>query len=268
LRRIKKLAVASVFIAGAFGLSGTSSAQRADACDPQPLVALYAYCGAHIPAERLPLTFRYNGAGAPSGVKSSKGADQTAKAISGAINAWNTHWPAVTMTCKPLCYAGATSDSFGYDGHNTISWDQPSKCGGNDTTTLALTCTWYDAGSTTRIREVDLILNPAFAWAFPSMMDPTVVAGDVAALAPADPLLPGWYDIQSVLTHEFGHAIGLRHFGSSTGAWPNDLRDTGAHIETMYSYYYPGTTNKRTLEAGDIAGELRVASDSLGDTGD
>jgi hypothetical protein len=48
------------------------------------------------------------------------------------------------------------------------------------------------------------------------------------------------FDIQSVATHEFGHALGLGHSGVATS--------------TMYPSVSPGDTGGRTLHADDIAG--------------
>ncbi|MHB1324194.1 MAG: matrixin family metalloprotease [Coriobacteriia bacterium] len=49
-----------------------------------------------------------------------------------------------------------------------------------------------------------------------------------------------WYDVQNVLTHEFGHGLPLGHSGDSTA--------------TMYNHTSKGETLKRTLAADDIAG--------------
>ena len=52
-------------------------------------------------------------------------------------------------------------------------------------------------------------------------------------------------DLQNIVTHELGHALGLA-----------DLYDTTAPVpeQTMYGYASTGETKKRSLEAGDKAG--------------
>lgn len=54
---------------------------------------------------------------------------------------------------------------------------------------------------------------------------------------------PTKMDFENISTHELGHAVGLA-----------DLYTTDCSQETMYGYAGNGETNKRTLEAGDIAG--------------
>ncbi len=51
------------------------------------------------------------------------------------------------------------------------------------------------------------------------------------------------YDLQNVLSHEFGHAIGLDHVSSPSCA-----------EATMYPYLAPGEIKKRTLFGGDVKG--------------
>lgn len=64
--------------------------------------------------------------------------------------------------------------------------------------------------------------------------------------------LPGQYDIESVLSHEFGHMLGMAH--QRLGICDNDLSPpcaTYPNIETMGSVTHPGETCQRNLEAGD-----------------
>lgn len=63
-------------------------------------------------------------------------------------------------------------------------------------------------------------------------------------LALNDPVSPDAYDLQSIMTHESGHFLGLAH-----------TSDTDA---TMYAFYTLGSTTKRVLSADDMAGICSV----------
>jgi hypothetical protein len=54
---------------------------------------------------------------------------------------------------------------------------------------------------------------------------------------------PGYYDVQNVATHEFGHWLDL-----------NDLSDSSDTEKTMYYSISYGELKKRSLESDDIAG--------------
>lgn len=53
----------------------------------------------------------------------------------------------------------------------------------------------------------------------------------------------GKMDFENIATHELGHSVGM-----------GDLYTSDCSAQTMYGYAGDGETNKRTLEAGDIAG--------------
>ena len=59
-------------------------------------------------------------------------------------------------------------------------------------------------------------------------------------LSAGDPVMPGYYDLESIITHEMGHFLGLAHSADSTA--------------TMYAQYTKGSTSMRTLETDDRAG--------------
>ena len=58
---------------------------------------------------------------------------------------------------------------------------------------------------------------------------------------------PNVIDLQSIITHEFGHALGL-----------NDIYDSECSNVTMYVYGFFGDTQKRTLEKPDIKGIKKI----------
>jgi hypothetical protein len=59
-------------------------------------------------------------------------------------------------------------------------------------------------------------------------------------LSVRDPVPPGGYDFESIVTHEAGHFLGMAHSGDMTA--------------TMFYYYAPGSSAQRKLEADDVAG--------------
>ncbi|MDP9000543.1 MAG: matrixin family metalloprotease, partial [Myxococcota bacterium] len=59
-------------------------------------------------------------------------------------------------------------------------------------------------------------------------------------LSVGDPVPLGGYDLESIVTHEMGHFLGLGHSSVSTA--------------TMYAQYNSGSTSMRTLTDDDVAG--------------
>lgn len=57
-------------------------------------------------------------------------------------------------------------------------------------------------------------------------------------LTVADPVPPGGYDFQSIVTHEAGHFLGMAHSGDMSA--------------TMFYYYAPGSISQRKLTTDDV----------------
>jgi hypothetical protein len=87
--------------------------------------------------------------------------------------------------------------------------------------TLGLTTVTFDP-TTGEIYDADMEINSS------------------VTLAVSDPVPPDGYDLQSIITHEAGHFLGLAHSVEFTA--------------TMYAQYVPGSTSKRILTADDMAG--------------
>lgn len=240
--------VSAVMAAGTIGASANVASDQA-ACKDR---YVWKYCGDHIRLDR-PIRFSINHAARPTTV--AKG-EARAAATNAALE-WNRYWPlgARADGCFAVCYKSETTAGTGVDGISTISWGDVSQCPGADPDGVAVACVSVDADGF--IDEVDIVLSSTKTWRQPTV-DP---AAEVAGLIPG--LGRDWYDLQSVLTHEFGHAIGLGDIGASR-PWPYDLADTGRYQQTMYGFTYRGTTNKRTLAEGDIVGLQEVAVDAAG----
>ena len=253
---------------------GVSGAGASHSCSEEELG--WSSCGLHVPADALPLTFHVNVDSRPGGL----GSGAVLRAVAAAVDEWNLHWPLSTGRpgCELLCLAGTTEATGAKrDGVNAISWAPFGACGNGHADGVAVACLWFagsEGAAKHQITEVDIILNPERAWYQPG--GARAALGDVAGLYPEladtsayDELADGKgkYDLQSALTHELGHAVGLEDIGSGT-PWPSSLMsDATQYRQTMYRWYYRGTTNKRSLEEGDIAGLWQVAMDTTRDGG-
>jgi len=87
--------------------------------------------------------------------------------------------------------------------------------------TLGLTTVTYDV-DTGEIYDADMEINAT------------------VPLTLSDPVPAGGYDLQSIITHESGHFLGMAHSG-----------DVEA---TMFAHYVQGSTTMRTLQDDDVAG--------------
>lgn len=162
------------------------------------------------------MTFYVNPKG--SGNDSNKTAGQ-ARLASGA---WNATTEGLLFT-----YGGLTTKGYGRDGQNTVLWaNLPS-------TVIARTVIWTvpdnNGDGLVEVVEVDIVMNSQLKW----QIDPD---GE-------GPLTIKNWDIRNILTHEFGHVVGLADLTSGT-----------YYMLTMHAHASKGETQNISLEGGDIAG--------------
>lgn len=105
--------------------------------------------------------------------------------------------------------------------------------------------TFVNSTTTGEIIESDIFLNSIASW--------SVAAGGQS----------GRYDVQSVLTHELGHFLGLGH--SALGE--TELRSGGRNVLGKRAVMFPiayasGSTVDRNLQADDVAGITDIYGDS------
>lgn len=112
----------------------------------------------------------------------------------------------------PAVISAGSADSVNLVSFNDKTYPFPSG-------TLAVTLSYFSR-STGIMSEGDILFNPNQSWS---------TSGQ-----------PGRYDIQSILTHEIGHFLGLDHSGMVSSV--------------MVPFGIPGSVDQRTLQYDDIAG--------------
>lgn len=103
------------------------------------------------------------------------------------------------------------------DGRSMIDRGNIGVCGN----AVTLACTWTFTDGSGRIVETDQRYGTRWRWSTQGR--------------------PGYYDVESVATHETGHSIGLGH-------------TTSSRYLTMHSQICAGCTFARTLGRGDVRG--------------
>jgi hypothetical protein len=112
-------------------------------------------------------------------------------------------------------YKGTTTRTAGKrDGYNVVAWGRYSAG------VIAVTYLW---SSGSKLIETDCRMNTYYSWSLTGQS--------------------GKMDVQNIMTHEFGHWVGL-----------DDLYNDSDYWLTMYGYSNYGITYQRTLGLGDING--------------
>lgn len=169
-----------------------------------------------------PLHYKYNELGVEN---ITNGTDITA-----VINSFNT-WAAVPTATVSFTNDGPTAEKYANasDGINLVSFvDDKYPWSPGVLAYAAKTVRMDENGETGQIIDADIIVNPDF---INNLTGTLGVAGEEGT--------PGYFDIQSVITHEIGHLLGLIH--------------TGVVDATMFFWLRDGTTSVRSLEPDDKA---------------
>jgi len=86
-----------------------------------------------------------------------------------------------------------------------------------------------------------------FAVASGEIYDADIEINGTKEISTATPVPPTAYDLQSILTHEVGHFLGMAH-----STLPCSLND--GNCPTMNAYYATGSDSYRSLEVDDVEG--------------
>lgn len=278
VKRLAGISIAAAVLAVATGYTGASAD---DDCEK---LVVYGYCGEHWRRSRLPVRFKLDASSIPGGVGLSS--FNVSNAIASAVGEWERYWAVhgsgSTGGClggidvQGLCYAGtANGAGYGRDGINSISFgdlnSSAQACSAGHAAAVAVACYWYEGSSgpkARRIDEVDIVLNrtnfcgdtgsPPRCWKV--AIDQDELFGEIEGALAGSTLFSRdqWFDVQSVITHEVGHALGLTDIGNPSAPFPADLADAPRYTQTMYRWYYRRSTNKRSLDYGDVLGIGRV----------
>lgn len=162
----------------------------------------------------LPVNYTINPANA-QGIPES----QFVSAVSSAANAWDNATPRSLFSGYSVDYSAQFAQ---LDGKNFVGFYSMPGSG-----IIGGTTAWYDTDLRYFV-EFDTFLNTDYFW------------GDATQNASV-------MDIQNVVTHELGHALGL-----------GDVSDFRCSAATMFSSTAIGETGKRTLESADITGIRKI----------
>jgi hypothetical protein len=154
----------------------------------------------------------------PEGLK----ADFVISAVSDAANAWDT---VTAETLVNTITDGSGTASIVYNRENAVLFgDYPT------TGVIAVATVWIDRRSK-QLLECDIMFDTEWAW------------GNADANGDGTVDNTKVMDLQNIATHELGHCFNLA-----------DIYDSSQSHLTMYGYSGYGDIEKRSLEAGDIAG--------------
>jgi len=179
------------------------------------------------------------------------GPDAIVEAVKAAFSTWN----GISTANIAFNYVNKTTEKYAHiDGENIVSFSDDQYEFGE--WVLAITAKTLELGATdaeTKIMDADIIFNPYFVkhqeWNFG-------IADDMPNV--------GYFDIQSITTHEIGHILGLLHSGVHNATmWFEmqqgiDSRSLEQDDKSWASYKYPSGS---ASSFGSISGKITYGYD-------
>ncbi len=230
-RALRELALSAALCAALFRAQTASAFCQATTCDPTMLSDMCQFNAQNCLTVGQPLAWQSNcvtvsvqAAGAP---KQNIDYDAAVGSVTRAFAAWT----------NATCTGGAPSITVHVTGPITCDVSEYNADGGNANIVVFREDTWpyvggEDALGLTRVR---------FESATGAIWDSDIEVNAVdATLSIGDPVPPDAVDLDSLLTHEAGHLLGMAHTLDNTA--------------TMFAGYQEGTNSLRTLAPDDIDG--------------
>jgi Matrixin len=218
-------------------LTALLSAQRASAfcqattCDPTMLSDMCQFNAQNCLTVGQPLAWQSNcvtvsvqAAGAP---KQNIDYDAAAGSVTRAFAAWT----------NAACAGGTPSITVHVTGPITCAASEYNSTGGNANIVVFREDTWPYVGGEDALGLTRVRFEPATGAIWDSDIEVNAVD---ASLSIGDPVPPNSVDLDSLLTHEAGHLLGMAHTLDKTA--------------TMFAGYQEGTNTLRTLAPDDVDG--------------
>lgn len=190
----------------------------------------------------------------PNGLTNTDGTSKDTIQILKAVNNAFTTWTDIPTSSFAFNFQDETKEKYAHiDGRNLVSFTDDEYLFGDGV--LAITAKTLKLGASdteTKILDADIIFNPYYVkhkvWNFG-------IADDMANT--------GFFDIQSITTHEIGHILGLLHSGvHNSTMWFEigqgiDARSLEQDDRSWASYKYPKPGNN----FGSISGNIKYGYD-------